>query len=242
MSPSAAPSAFLTPLLPLLRYSSFIQALQPNYPEEVTIASDEVLPEAVKVANLRQVVRQLPYTHYRTLEYLMRHLSAVASHGDETGMTAKNVAIVWAPNLLRCKDLDFQDGVAALHLIGIQAVVTEYLIRFVDQLFPADESETSASMSLPRLSSSEEGRRRSRFNSVDSRSKLIDVGGGSRNLPPKYHTIIQSVSRGKGQRLLRSASASHAGGSFSFLVSGHTAGSVSQCGSEGASRLRLLIH
>lgn len=181
----------------------------------------------------------------------MRHLSAVAAHGEDTGMTPKNVAIVWAPNLLRCKDLDFQDGVAALHLIGIQAVVTEYLIRFVDQLFLPGEGgmllrPASVSSSTPsRMVTSEEAKRRGRFNSVDcaSGSRLIDVGGGPRSLPPKYHTIIQSVSRGKGNRLLRSSSASHAGWTnFSFLASGHSAGSISQCGGEGGNRLRLLIH
>ena len=221
------------------------------------IASDDVVPENTKIERLRQVIRQLPHTHYRTLEYLLRHLSAVAARGAETGMTPKNVAIVWAPNLLRCKDLDFQDGVAALHLIGIQAVLTEYLIRFVDRLFEGEESElmqrlrpaSSVSSSPNRRSHdprshAEEDKRRARFNSVDckSSSKLIDVGGGSRNLPPKYHTIIQSVSRGKGSRLLRSASVSQAGSSFSFLASGHSAGSVSQCGPEGTNRLRLLIH
>ena len=37
----------------------------------------------------------------RTLSYLMRHLQHVSEHGPATGMTAKNLAIVWAPNLLR---------------------------------------------------------------------------------------------------------------------------------------------
>jgi hypothetical protein len=31
----------------------------------------------------------------------------VAENNASTGMTAKNVAIVWAPNLLRCKELEF---------------------------------------------------------------------------------------------------------------------------------------
>ena len=31
----------------------------------------------------------------------MRHLGRVASHALETGMHSKNLAIVWAPNLLR---------------------------------------------------------------------------------------------------------------------------------------------
>jgi len=62
-----------------------------------------------------QVVQQLPPPHYRTLEYLTRHLARVAQHAASTGMTAKNVAIVWAPNLLRCKELEV-GGVAALQV------------------------------------------------------------------------------------------------------------------------------
>ena len=36
-----------------------------------------------------------------TCAFLMRHLSRMASLNDKTGMTCKNLAIVWAPNLLR---------------------------------------------------------------------------------------------------------------------------------------------
>ena len=55
----------------------------------------------------------------RTLEYLSRHLYRVSLRGNDTGMTAKNVAIVWAPNLLRCKSLEV-GGVAALQGVGVQ--------------------------------------------------------------------------------------------------------------------------
>ena len=69
----------------------------------------------------------------------MRHLSRVAEHGTRTGMTARNIAIVWAPNLLRCKELEF-GGVAALQGVGVQAVVTEFLISNVDLVFSNDNS------------------------------------------------------------------------------------------------------
>ena len=62
---------------------------------------------------LRDVVQQLPPPNYRTLEYLSRHLYRVSLRGNDTGMTAKNVAIVWAPNLLRSKSIEI-GGVAAL--------------------------------------------------------------------------------------------------------------------------------
>ena len=38
---------------------------------------------------------------FRSMDYLLRHLSLVASNAAETNMTAKNLSIVWAPNLLR---------------------------------------------------------------------------------------------------------------------------------------------
>lgn len=57
--------------------------------------------------------------YFRTLEYLMRHLARVAKHGASTGMTTRNVAIVWAPNLLRCEALEV-GGVAALQGVGVQ--------------------------------------------------------------------------------------------------------------------------
>lgn len=38
---------------------------------------------------------------FRTLEFLMRHLVKMASYSSETNMHARNLAIVWAPNLLR---------------------------------------------------------------------------------------------------------------------------------------------
>lgn len=38
----------------------------------------------------------------RTLEFLMRHLVKMSTFSSETNMHARNLAIVWAPNLLRC--------------------------------------------------------------------------------------------------------------------------------------------
>ena len=37
----------------------------------------------------------------RTAKYLMNHLQRISHHGRQTGMHCKNLAIVWAPNLLR---------------------------------------------------------------------------------------------------------------------------------------------
>lgn len=53
----------------------------------------------------------------------MTHLNKIAQHSERTGMTDRNLAIVWAPNLLRSPSLE-AGGVAALRGVGVQAVVT----------------------------------------------------------------------------------------------------------------------
>lgn len=76
--------------------------------------------------------------YFRTLKYLAEHLNKISQHSEHTGMTDKNLAIVWAPNLLRSPALE-SGGVAALRGVGVQAVVTEYLIKNCMQIFDALE-------------------------------------------------------------------------------------------------------
>ncbi len=54
-----------------------------------------------KIYDIYDVVQQLPPPHYRTLSFLMRHLHDIVKSSSETNMNTKNLAIVWAPNLLK---------------------------------------------------------------------------------------------------------------------------------------------
>lgn len=139
----------------------------------------------------------------------MRHLAKVAKHGSSTGMTTRNVAIVWAPNLLRCAELEV-GGVAALQGVGVQAVVTEFLICYAELIFcdhlpNLDQApSTSADCISPRkcrpkslaistptkLITLEEARSKHLVNRGDE-CAYIEVGGGPSNLPKKYHTVIE---------------------------------------------------
>jgi len=165
----------------------------------------------IRLPKLRDVVSQLPPPNYRTLEYLTKHLHRVSLRHGDTGMTAKNVAIVWAPNLLRCKSLEV-GGVAALQGVGVQAVVTEYLIKYCELIFsdklpqystlsieqntPRTNSKSrpkSLAISTPtKLLTLEEARNRAltTCNNIENQ-KYIEVGGGPENLPAKYHTVIE---------------------------------------------------
>ncbi len=69
---------------------------------------------------IHDIVQQLPPPHYRylkfqiiplkfnfyflikrTLAFLMQHLQKLSDYSTETNMNTKNLAIVWAPNLLK---------------------------------------------------------------------------------------------------------------------------------------------
>ncbi|XP_076366943.1 LOW QUALITY PROTEIN: uncharacterized protein LOC143255339 [Tachypleus tridentatus] len=189
------------PLLTYQLYDKFVSAVQSQ--------------EDFRLLKLRDVVQQLPPPHYRTLEFLMQHLAKVASYGSHTSMTPKNLAIVWAPNLLRSKDVESGGGVGALHIVGVQAVLTEYLIRYVDLIFndklpilqsPSSEQDASkklrpksVAISTPtKLLSLEEARSRVLTSNLPvSQQKYIDVGSGPEGLPDKYHTVIELSSSSK---------------------------------------------
>lgn len=128
-------------------------------------------------------------------------------------MTAKNVAIVWAPNLLRAKCLEV-GGVAALQGVGVQAVVTEYLIRYCELIF-SDKMPSYNSSSNPASIINEDAAKKLRPKSLaistptklltleEARNKAqesvaqkyIEVGGGPKSLPQKYHTVIDLPGR-----------------------------------------------
>lgn len=107
----------------------------------------------VKLEDLRQLLLQLPRAHYQTLKFLMRHLACIAANGQKTGMDSKNVAIVWAPNLLKPRELELSAGLETLQIIGLQAVITEQLIKHHKFLFGDEENNDVGS---PRRESLEE--------------------------------------------------------------------------------------
>lgn len=66
------------------------------------------------------------------MEFLLKHLAKLADYHEQTGMHAKNLSIVWAPNLMRKEKMEES---STLEHLGSQAVVVEFLIRNVDIFF-----------------------------------------------------------------------------------------------------------
>ncbi|XP_072215299.1 rho GTPase-activating protein 32-like [Excalfactoria chinensis] len=112
------------PLVPEQLYDKFSDAARAATEEE-------------RLLMMKEAIQQLPAPHYRTLEYLMRHLASLAGSSSVTNMDAKNLAIVWAPNLLRSQQSQSAcvSGGAACLEVQTQAAVVEFLIGNTDVLF-----------------------------------------------------------------------------------------------------------
>ncbi|XP_029302151.1 rho GTPase-activating protein 32-like [Cottoperca gobio] len=191
---------------PLLTYQ-----LYDRFSEAVSAATDE--DRLVKIHN---VIQQLPPPHYRTLEYLMRHLSHLATFSPITNMHTKNLAIVWAPNLLRSRQIESAcfSGTAAFMEVRIQSVVVEFILNNTEALFSAKlnaiirESTGNNTLARPKsllvsspstkLLSLEEAQARTQAQLGSpattpslTQSDYIEVGEGPGALLGKFHTVIE---------------------------------------------------
>ncbi|XP_054978225.1 rho GTPase-activating protein 30 [Sorex araneus] len=171
------------PLLTYRLYDKFAEAVAVQLENE----------RLVKIA---EVLRELPGPNHRTLEFLMRHLVRMASHSAQTNMHARNLAIVWAPNLLRSKDIEASgfNGTAAFMEVRVQSIVVEFILTHVDQLFggaapPGPEAE-SGRRALPGPlaagSPEDQGPRSLPYHLPSS----LQAGDGPPQIRP-YHTIIE---------------------------------------------------
>ncbi|XP_058866708.1 rho GTPase-activating protein 33-like isoform X1 [Acipenser ruthenus] len=201
-----------------------------------------VMSEEERLVKVHDVIQQLPPPHYRTLEFLMRHLSQLATRSKETNMHIKNLAIVWAPNLLRCKEIECVglSGTDAFKEVRIQSVVVEFLLNHVDILF--SDSFTSVgkscaglcSLTRPksfvvsslssRLLSLEEAQARTQAHLLCSaQAGLLTLQADPMTFQGKYHTVIDipAERRKSGMKVRKSA-----GGSWrAFFAIGKTPGS-----------------
>ncbi|XP_073704471.1 uncharacterized protein [Garra rufa] len=107
--------------------------------------------EDERLVKIKEVLKDLPTPHHRTLEYLMRHLVKMSTFASETNMHARNLAIVWAPNLLRSKDIESTgfNGTAAFMEVRVQSIVVEFVLTHVAELFPGTGLTVERRKSLP---------------------------------------------------------------------------------------------
>ncbi|XP_004606759.2 rho GTPase-activating protein 31 [Sorex araneus] len=167
-------------------------------------------PEEGQLARIQNVIQKLPPSHYRTLEYLIRHLAHIASFSSKTNMHARNLALVWAPNLLRSKEIEATgcSGDAAFLAVRVQQVVIEFILNHVEQIFnggapaslgndenrPIMKSLTLPALSLPmKLVSLEEAQARSLATNHPARKERRE-NSLPEIVPPAgtlFHTVLE---------------------------------------------------
>ncbi|KAM8898710.1 rho GTPase-activating protein 31 [Spinachia spinachia] len=112
---------------PLLTYE-----LYSKFTEVVSVQGDHE-----RVLHIRGVIKELPTPHFRTLEYLTKHLAHLATVSTQTNMHTRNLALVWAPNLLRSKDVEAScnNGHMAFQEVRIQQSVVEFILNHTEEIF-----------------------------------------------------------------------------------------------------------
>uniref|UniRef100_A0AAX7VT35 Rho-GAP domain-containing protein n=1 Tax=Astatotilapia calliptera TaxID=8154 RepID=A0AAX7VT35_ASTCA len=116
---------------PLLTYE-----LYSKFTEVVSVQDDHE-----RLLHIQKVIKELPTAHFRTLEYLAKHLSHLATLSTQTNMHTRNLALVWAPNLLRSKDIEASSGNGdmAFQEVRIQQSVVEFILNHADQIFSSEQ-------------------------------------------------------------------------------------------------------
>jgi len=72
---------------------------------EMVIDSGEITPHAARVEHMRKCLQALPRVHRDVLEFLLFHLARVVERESENLMTSQNVAVVFAPTIMRPESL-----------------------------------------------------------------------------------------------------------------------------------------
>ncbi|XP_076867613.1 rho GTPase-activating protein 31 [Brachyhypopomus gauderio] len=112
---------------PLLTYE-----LYQKFTDAVSIKEEDE-----QLRSVRRVIKELPASHFRTLEFLVKHLSHLATLSHSTNMHTRNLALVWAPNLLRSKEIEVSscNGDEAFLEVRVQQSVVEFILNHTEQLF-----------------------------------------------------------------------------------------------------------
>ncbi|XP_033875523.3 rho GTPase-activating protein 29-like isoform X3 [Acipenser ruthenus] len=96
------------------------------------------------IFKIRDMLRQLPRSHYSTLQYLIRHLCRVAEKQEENKMTASNLGIIFGPTLIKPRQTDAEVSLSSLVDYPYQARIVELLILHYGKIFDLSLSPLSA--------------------------------------------------------------------------------------------------
>eukprot|EP00063_Salmo_salar_P021991 XP_013996826.1 PREDICTED: rho GTPase-activating protein 29-like isoform X2 [Salmo salar] len=105
------------------------------------------------IFKIRDLLRQLPPAHYRTLRFLTAHLHRVTEQAEENKMTASNLGIIFGPTLVKPRQTDAEVSLSSLVDYPYQALMVELLVRHFQVIFDLSSPSSSSSSSYPTTTS-----------------------------------------------------------------------------------------
>uniref|UniRef100_A0A8C7L266 Rho GTPase-activating protein 29 n=1 Tax=Oncorhynchus kisutch TaxID=8019 RepID=A0A8C7L266_ONCKI len=117
------------------------------------------------IFKIRDLLRQLPPAHYRTLRFLTAHLHRVTEQAEENKMTASNLGIIFGPTLVKPRQTDAEVSLSSL----VDYPYQEKEQRLSPSSYPPITTST-VGQSSPRLTPQEKEQRLSRHS-----TSLLDM-------------------------------------------------------------------
>lgn len=110
--------------IPLVTFDIYFRVIDTVRREDINLD--------VKLEKLKHMLAQLPPAHYHTLKYLMAHLHRVTEQQNKNMMSAENLAIVFAPTVLRSPETD---PLSSLTAVKYERELIEMMINHHTTLF-----------------------------------------------------------------------------------------------------------
>ncbi|KAK7881225.1 hypothetical protein WMY93_029634 [Mugilogobius chulae] len=157
------------------------------------VPSSQVSVELNRVLfKIKDLLRQLPPTHYKTLQFLIQHLHRVSEKSEENKMTASNLGIIFGPTLIKPRQADAEVSLSSLVDYPYQALIVELLIRHYQMIFdtPLSPLGSSSPMEIkgrPRVLTREKGQQLSRHS-----KSMGDIKEQSSKVYKRHSSIIPS--------------------------------------------------
>ncbi|XP_038160226.1 rho GTPase-activating protein 29 isoform X1 [Cyprinodon tularosa] len=141
--------------------SIIVEELEAQRLSPDSITSTQVSVELNRALfKIKDLLRQLPPQHYKTLQFLIEHLHRVSECSEENKMTASNLGIIFGPTLIKPRQADAEVSLSSLVDYPYQALIVELLIRHYQMIFdtplsPLRHTTATEADSHPRLSQQE---------------------------------------------------------------------------------------
>ncbi|KAK0134742.1 Rho GTPase-activating protein 29 [Merluccius polli] len=160
----------------------------PSPPPQVSVELNRVL------FKIKDLLRQLPTTYYKTLQFLIEHLHRVSERAEENKMTASNLGIIFGPTLIKPRQADAEVSLSSLVDYPYQALIVELLVRHYQMIFdkplsplPVSGGAGGEGQAHPRLTPQEKEQQLSRHS-----KSLGDIKEQSSKVYKRHSSIIPS--------------------------------------------------